>query len=42
MNSDRINVVVIDRSGYIVSLKTLWFPEATRPASQERKQSILG
>ncbi|MEM0341534.1 MAG: hypothetical protein QW387_02190 [Desulfurococcus sp.] len=41
LNSDRINVIVIDRSGNIVSLKTLWFSEATRPGFPREKAGYL-
>lgn len=37
LNSDRINVVVLDREGRIVAMKTLWFPEVTSPGYPRNK-----
>jgi len=37
LNSDRINVVVLDKNGEIVATKTFWFPEVTSPGYPRNK-----
>ena len=37
LNSDRINMVIIDRSGRIVTMKTAWFPEVTQHGFPKKK-----
>lgn len=41
LNSDRLNVVVIDRDGRIVTTRTYWYPEVTRPGFPREKGKAL-
>ena len=41
LNSDRINVVVLDREGRIVAMKTFWYPEVTSPGFPRSKARFI-
>ncbi|MGC9072479.1 MAG: hypothetical protein ACP5HK_07325 [Acidilobus sp.] len=41
LNSDRLNVVVIDGGGKVVTKRTWWYPDATRPGFPEEKARAL-
>ncbi len=37
LNSDRINMVIVDRQGIIRDFKTEWYPEVNRPGYPKNK-----
>ncbi len=41
LNSDRVNVVIIDRHGRLVDTKTVWFPEVTSHGFPREKARVL-
>jgi IS605 OrfB family transposase len=41
LNSDRVNLVIIDEHGEIVDVRTAWFPEATSHGFPREKAKVL-
>lgn len=41
LNSDRINMVIIDRQGVIRDVKTMWYPEVNRPGYPRKRAWVL-
>jgi len=41
LNSDRVNLVIIDKYGRLVDVKTEWFPEVTSPGFPREKARAL-
>ena len=41
LNSDRINMVIVDKSGVIRDVRTEWFPEATSPGYPRNKARVV-
>ena len=41
LNSDRVNLVIIDKYGRVVDVKTEWFPEVTSPGFPQEKARAL-
>lgn len=41
LNSDRLNVVVVDRDGRVIITRTWWYCEATRPGFPKEKAKAL-
>jgi len=41
LNSDRINMVIVDKSGVVRDVRTEWFPEATSPGYPRNKARVV-
>ncbi len=41
LNSDRLNVVVVNKDGKVVAIKTFWYSEVTRPGFPKGKAKAL-
>jgi hypothetical protein len=41
LNSDRLNVVVVNKDGKVIAIKTFWYSDVTRPGFPKDKAMVL-